>query len=121
MKYDLRKIMKSAWAMHRRYSCRALTFSDCLRRAWANEKAAMADVAESSRVAGKQYEDGMKISFEGYTCTLRRWTKGDHDRIYLNGCCRKGCGYVDLKSKTDCTIATSWTQKMATAILSMQF
>lgn len=121
MKYDLRKIMKAAWTMHRSYSFRALTFSDCLRRAWADEKAAMADATEFARVSGQQYKDGMEISFEGYTCTLTRWTKGAHDRIYLNDGSRKGCGYVDLKSKKDCTLGVCWSRKMATAILSMQF
>ena len=121
MKYDLRSIMKAAWEMKRSYSARALSFGDCLRRAWANAKAEMADAAEYARLAGQEIVNGMEITFEGMTCTLNRWTKGNQDRVYINGDCRKSYGYVDLKAKADCTINVCWSRKMAKAILSMAF
>lgn len=107
--------------MKRSYRARSLTFSDCLKRSWSEAKAAAADFAEFSRLNGKKFEDGETVSFEGYTCTLTRWSKGGHDRVYLNGVTRKGCGYVDLKKKTDCTINVCWSRKMAQAVLSMAF
>lgn len=122
MKYNLSKIMKSAWEMHRSYSCRSLTFAECLKRAWAKAKEAMADAAETAKVAGKKFVDGMEITFDGYTTILRRWTKGNQDRIYLNAATgRKNYGYVDLKAKADCTINVCWSRKMAVAILGMNF
>lgn len=121
MKYNLSKIMKAAWELKRSYSARSLTFGDCLRRAWAQAKEAMADTVEFARVAGQKFEDGMTITFEGYTATLRRWTKGAHDRIYLNAEGRKNYGYVDLKAKADRTTNVCWSRKMAQAILSMVF
>ena len=121
MKYNRSEIMKAAWGMKRSYSCRSLTFGECLKRAWANAKTTAADTAEFDRLNGKQFEDGETVTFEGYTCTLTRWTKGNHDRIYLNDGSRKGCGYVDLRKKTDCTINVCWSRKMAQAVLSMEF
>ena len=122
MKYDLSKIMKAAWEMHRSYSARSLTFGECLKRAWAKAKEAMADAAETARVSGKKFVDGMEITFDGYTAILRRWTKGGHDRIYLNATAgRKNYGYVDLNTKADRTINVCWSRKMASAILAMVF
>lgn len=121
MKYNMSKIMKAAWEMKRSYYCRSLTFGECLRRAWAEAKAAAADAAEFARVAGKKFVDGMTVTFEGYTATLRRWTKGNQDRIYLNAEGRKNYGYVDLKENADLTINVCWSRKMAAAILSMEF
>lgn len=121
-KYDMSKIMKAAWEKHRSYSCRSLTFGECLKRAWAGAKEEMADAAECARVAGKKFVDGMEITFGGYTATLHRWTKGSHDRIYLNAeGRRKNYGYVDLKAKADRTINVYWARKMAGAILTMEF
>lgn len=119
MKYDLSSIMKEAWNIKRNYN--RMTFADCLRRAWAKAKEAMADAMEYARVAGQKFENGMEITFEGYTAILRRWTKANHDRIYLNASNGKNYGYVDLKRKTDCTINVCWSRKMAKAILSMAF
>ena len=121
MKYDLRKIMKAAWELHRSYSARALSFGDFLRRAWAQAKEEMADAVEFARIEGRKFQDGMEITFEGYTAILRRWTKGNHDRVYLNTNGSKNYGYVDLKAKADCTINVCWSRKMAKAILSMAY
>ena len=61
MKYDMSKIMKAAWELHRSYSARALTFGECLKRAWAQAKEEMAEAAEIARVSGKKFTDGMEI------------------------------------------------------------
>ena len=46
-----------------------------------------------------KFTDGMEITVDGYTRTLKRWTKGGYDRVYINGGCREGDGFVDLKNK----------------------
>ena len=120
MKYNRSEIMKKAWAMKRGYCC-ALSFGACLKRAWAKAKSAAADVAEFNRLNGKQFEDGEIITFEGHTCTLKRWTKGSQDRVYLNNGSLRGCGYVDLKKKSYYAINDFWARKMALAVLSMEF
>ncbi len=37
---------------------------------------------------------------DGYTRILTRWTKGEHDRIYINGGSRSGDGYVNLVDRS---------------------
>ena len=121
MKYNRKKIMNRAWEMHRSWNCRSLTFGECLKRAWAEAKEKLADALEFARLDGKKFVNGESVSFNGYTCTLSRWTKGNHDRVYLNDGSRKGCGYIDLNKKTDCTIGVYWSKKMAKAIMTMAF
>ena len=122
MKYNRSEIMKAAWELRRSYFARALTFAECLKRAWAKAKEEMTAAAEMAKVEGQKFADGMEITFDGYTAILRRWVKGNHDRIYLNvPNSRKNYGYVDLKNQADCTINVCWSRKMAQAILSMAF
>lgn len=121
MKYNLSKIMKSAWEMHRSYSCRKLTFGECLKRAWENAKEEMEEAKAIASLSGRKFEDGMEITVCGYTCILSRWTKYNNDRVYLNcKSSRSRIGYVDLKDMTDCT-SVFWSHKMAAAIMTMTF
>lgn len=119
MKYNMKKIMQNAWKFFRNHTCK--TFADALRFAWHLEKSAKQDDAEFARVAGKKFEDGMEITFNGFTAILRRWTKGNHDRIYLNTNGTRKFGYVDLKAKKAYTDGKTCTDKMAKAVLSMTF
>lgn len=93
-KYNLSKIMKRAWELRKSYRARALTFAECLKRAWQEAKTAY----QNSQVS-KIFTDGMEITVNGVTRTLKRWAKGGYDRVYINGGCRKGDGFVDLKNK----------------------
>lgn len=116
-KYNLSKIMKRAWELRRSYSCRSLTFSECLKRAWKEAKTEY----QNSLVPDK-FEDGMEITVDGYTRTLSRWRKGGHDRVYINGGTRRGDGFVDLKSKRTFLRGNCGYQvKMAEKILAMVF
>ena len=117
MKYSLSRIMKRAWEMRKSYSCRSLTFGECLRRAW---KEAKAEYQNSP--APEKFENGMEITADGYTRSLSRWSKGDHDRIYINGGSRNGDGYVDLKSRRAFLRGNlAYQVKMAEKILAMAF
>lgn len=116
-KYDLSKIMKRAWEMKKSYRCRALNFSQCLKRAWAEAK----NEYQNSLVP-TVFTDGMEITVDGITRTLKRWTKGGRDRIYINGGCRKGDGFVDLKSgKAFLNGGLLFQVKIAEKILAMTF
>lgn len=44
-----------------------------------------------------KYQNG-KYAAAGWEKILNRWTKGDHDRVYINNDNRKSCGYIDLKT-----------------------
>lgn len=116
-KYSLSKIMKRAWEMKNDWNCRSLTFGECLKHAWKEAKAEY----ENSLVPDT-FENGMKITIDGYTRTLTRWSKGNNDRIYINDGTRNGDGFVDLKSgraflRGNC----SYQVKMAERILAMKF
>lgn len=129
MKYNRREIMKRAWEFRKQYWTRKMTFGECLKCAWdeakkiAAEKAA--NEAEFSRLAGKKFENGMEVTFDGVTFVLRRWTKGGHDRVYLNGSygwtSRKPAGFVDVKNRKDCTAYERCCDHAAKAVLSMVF
>jgi len=117
-KYNLSAIMTAAWKMKKSYSARSLSFAECLRRAWNTAKSEM---IANSFVSAK-FTNNMDITVDGYTRTLTRWTKGDYDRIYINGGSRNGDGFVDLKAKAprlrnNCTYAV----KIADIVLTMQF
>lgn len=116
-KYNLSNIMKKAWEMKRSYHARALTFAQCLKRAWQEAK----NEYQNSLVPDK-FTDGMEITVDGYTRTLSRWTKGGYDRVYINGGCRKGDGFVDLKNKKMFLNGNlAFQAKIAEKILAMQF
>lgn len=116
-KYDLSKIMKKAWEIRKSYHSKSLTFGECLARAWHYAK-----IEYQNSLVPTVFTDGMEITIDGYTRTLSRWKKFDHDRVYINGGSRKGDGYVDLK-KRDYSLRGGLTYqiKMAEAILAMAF
>lgn len=48
-----------------------------------------------------EFTNNMSVTTsDGYTRILVRWTKGVHDRIYINGGSRSGDGYVDLVDRS---------------------
>lgn len=93
-KYNLSSIMKRAWALRKSWNCKALSFAECLKKAWTEAKTEY----QNSLVPNK-FTDGMEITVDGVTRTLKRWTKAGYDRVYINGGCRKGDGFVDIKNK----------------------
>lgn len=93
-KYNLSKIMKKAWEIRRNWHSRALTFGECLKKAWSEAKKEY-----QNSLVPEKFTDGMEITVDGVTRTLKRWTKAGYDRIYINGGCRKGDGFVDIKNK----------------------
>lgn len=116
-KYNLSKIMKRAWEMRKSYSARALTFGQCLKRAW-NE----AKMEYQNTLVPKTFKNGMEITVDGHTRTLSRWSKGGYDRVYINGGSKKGDGYVDLNSrKAFLRGELTYQVKMAEKILEMAF
>lgn len=115
-KYNLSEIMKNAWMTKK--SCKKLSFSECLRRAWTKAKQAV----QNAMYYGIKFVDGMEITMDGYTRTLKRWTKNGMDRVYINGGSRRGDGYVDIKNgKSYQSNSLTYTCKMVDAILSMVF
>lgn len=118
-KYNKSEIMRRAWEIRRSYYSRSLTFGECLKRAWAEAKMA---VENAKAYAIKKFENGMEITVDGYTRTLSRWTKGGHDRVYINGGSRKGDGYVDLvRKEANLYNSCKYNVKMAEIILAMEF
>lgn len=116
-KYNLSKIMKRAWKLRKSYCARALTFAECLKRAWEEAK-----TEYQNSLVPIIFTDGMEITVDGITRTLKRWTKGGYDRVYINGGCRKGDGFVDLKRKrTFLNGDLVYQVDMAEKILAMQF
>lgn len=91
MKYNKSEIMKRAWKIRRSYHSKALTFGQCLERAWGEAK-----TEYQNSLVPTVFTNGMEITVDGITRTLNRWTKGKYDRIYINGGCRKGDGFVDI-------------------------
>ncbi|MDE6984125.1 MAG: hypothetical protein K2O99_06240 [Lachnospiraceae bacterium] len=117
MKYNLSQIMKRAWVIRKDYHSRALTFGQCLKKAWEEAK----NEYQNNLVPDK-FIDGMEITVDGITRTLKRWTKGEYDRVYINGGCRKGDGFVDLKNKRMfLNGALTWQVKIAEKVLAMSF
>lgn len=104
MKYNLSEIMKNAWAAYKArtlypaYDFRSkVSFSDCLRQAWFSAKQAAKQSAELASMAGKKFAQGMEITIDYVTYSLRRWTNYGKDRVYVSGGKLRDC-YVDLKS-----------------------
>lgn len=117
MKYNKSEIMKMAWKIRRSYHSRALTFGQCLKRAWDRAK----NEYQNSLVP-TIFTNGMEITVDGCTRTLNRWSKGGMDRVYINGGCRKGDGYVDIKNgKYYLNGELTYQVKIAEKILAMQF
>lgn len=115
MKYNLSSIMKRAWEIRRIH--KSLAFGQCLRQAWGEAKAEY-----QNSLVPTTFENGMTITVDGYTRQLRRWTKGNMDRIYINGGSRKGDGFVDLiNRKMSLNGNLSYQVKMAEKILAMAF
>ncbi len=116
-KYNLSKIMKRAWEIRKSWHSRALTFGECLKRAWDEAK-----IAYQNSIVPTVFTNGMDITMDGYTRTLSRWTKGGYDRVYINGGSRRGDGFVDIKNGiARLNNNLTYTEKMAQAILAMTF
>lgn len=94
MKYNKSEIMMEAWKIRRSVNARALTFGQCLVRAWAKAKKA-AEIAAQTTV---RFVDGMTVTVDGIDFTLRRWTKYGMDRLYVNWKNEK-VGYMDIARK----------------------
>lgn len=117
MKYNLSKIMKRAWEMKKSYRCRSLNFAQCLKRAWEEAKQEY-----QNSLVPDSFVDGMEVTVDGTTRTLTRWTKGNYDRVYINGGSRRGDGFVDLKSgKMYLNGSLTYQIKIAEKILAMAF
>lgn len=97
MKYNKSEIMKEAWKLHRSWNTRALTFAQCLTRAWAKAKEAAARAAEMLQKT-MMFVNGMTIMADGIELTLNRWQKNGMDRIYINDSKRNTQGYIDIKT-----------------------
>ena len=108
MKYNKSEIMKNAWATKK--ANKEISFSYCLRRAWASAK------------SGVKFVDHMTFAFGGWEKKLNRWTKYGKDRVYI---CRendKSEGYVDLINKTfEMSNRLPGYEEYCKAILAMQF
>ncbi len=120
MKYNKSKIMKRAWELKKDWSTKNLTFSRCLEISWKEAK----EEAEESKFYGVKFENRMTITACGYTRELSRWTKGSHDRVYINyNSGRKTEGWVDVKTGfvnlyDDGSV---YCKKMVKMIMSMEF
>lgn len=69
-----------------------------------------------------KFENHMEITADGYTRELVRWTKGNHDRVYINGGSRRGDGFVDLIAKKAYLRGNlTYQKKIADIILNMEF
>lgn len=115
MKYNKSQIMKNAWAIYRSCKAAAIAFGECLKRAWAEVKGQVVK-------ATTRFVNGMTVTADGYNRTLTRWTKGGHDRVYINGGSRLGDGFVDLKNRTaNLRGELTYQVKIADMILAMAF
>lgn len=116
-KYNLSSIMKRAWELKRAITQKGYTFSQCLKRAWREAKEAYQD-----SLVPTTFTNGMEITVSGCTRTLNRWTKAGYDRVYINGGCRKGDGFVDIKNgKMHLNGDYEFQIKIAKKILAMSF
>lgn len=110
-KYNFSKIMKRAWEIIKTIKT---TMSDALKKAWAEAKSVYDKI---------KFENHMDITVDGYTRELSRWTKGNHDRVYINGGSRNGDGWVDIKTGfiNLRNKNSTYGNKMAQMILDMEF
>lgn len=107
MKYNKSEIMKKAWELVKKA---AMTMSAALKQAWAEAKSII------------KFENNMTVEVDGYERELTRWTKGGHDRVYINGGSRKGDGYVNLKTgRMVLNGGLTYQVKIANMILAMEF
>lgn len=105
-KYNLSQIMKKAWETYRKFQSFAtkLSFSECLRRAWAEAKKAVETVAVVTPEAIKAAAHKLVMSGEYEDVTFREWHGYDKSRVYIKairhtlaGSLRVAdCGYWDL-------------------------
>lgn len=110
-------VMARAWEI-RKNSTAETTMSEALRKAWKEAKENMT-AEENKKVV---FVNGMDIEACGYVRTLNRWTKGGHDRIYINGGSRKGDGWVDIKTGfVHLNNNLTYTKRMAEMILDMEY
>lgn len=102
-KYNLSKIMKRAWEMKKNWNCRALTFAQCLKRAWEEAKA-------DNRKEDKKSEKAIKEKFEKCIKILKMekngnrisdyltfslWEKYGKRRVYVNDYKKRTIGYIE--------------------------
>lgn len=111
-----RTVMTRAWEIVREavknFGGKAKQYiSEALKMAWAEIKNVV------------KFENHMEITVDGYTRELVRWTKGNHDRVYINGGSKKGDGFVDIKNgyANLYNKNSSYGKKMAEMILAMVF
>lgn len=120
-KYDLSNIMKGAWRIWRNTRINNLPFSECLKRSWHAAKFYVEQRKNDTAPVGK-FENGMTVTVDGYTRVLNRWTKGNQDRVYINGGSRKGDGWVDIKNGVSNLYGhLAYQTKIAKMILALEF
>lgn len=105
-KYNLSQIMKKAWETYRKFQSFAtkLSFSECLRRAWAEAKKAVETVAVVTLDTIKAAAHKLVMSGEYEDVTFREWNGYDKSRVYIKairhtlaGNLRTAdCGYWDV-------------------------
>lgn len=105
-KYDLSAIMRTAWNTYRKFQSflSPLSFSECLRRAWAAAKAATVKVTEITLATVKAAASKLISSGEYESISYREWSNYGMSRIYIKairhtlaGNARiADCGYWDL-------------------------
>lgn len=105
-KYDLSAIMRTAWNTYRKFKSflSPLSFSECLRRAWAAAKSATVKVAEITLATVKAAASKLISSGEYESISYREWSNYGMSRIYIKairhtlaGNARiADCGYWDL-------------------------
>lgn len=107
MKYNKSKIMKKAWELRKE---NGIAMSEALKLAWAEAKGTLVE-----------FKNNMKIVVDGVFYVLKRWTKAGHDRVYVNDGTRKGCGYIDIANREDCTTFWNGNKELVDAVLNMKF
>lgn len=79
-KYDLRKIMKKAWALVKEFS---LSISEGLKRAWKEAKEALNEIKKDFYYFNEIAERYCAERTNTF-CTVSHWEKGGNDRYYFN-------------------------------------
>lgn len=108
-KYDLSVIMKKAWATYRKFQSfvSPLSFSECLRRAWAEAKKAAEQPEQYTldTIKAIAYKT-MVVNGEYESISCREWSNYGHHRVYIKairhtlaGNLRVAdCGYWDVNA-----------------------
>ena len=113
-----KEVMTRAWEIRKDWHSRRLTFGECLKRAWKEIKEKYAFI----KLQGIKFVNNMTLTVDGYERTLTRWTKGNLDRVYINGGSSNGDGFVDLKTGDfNLRGGLSYQKKIASLILKMVF